>query len=72
MGRPRIYEKCFFCNKKFNKELGRHLDIIQSDHDGDNEQNIGKSFVCFQCEVPCSTAPEFNEDGSFKKKDKEY
>lgn len=58
MGRPRKYERCFFCNKQFNKELGRWLDIIQSDHDGSNEKCIGKSFVCFQCEVPCSTSPK--------------
>ena len=62
MGRPRKYEKCFFCNQKFVKELGRWLDIVQSDHDGSNERCIGKSFVCFQCEEPCSQIPTFRED----------
>ena len=83
MGRSRKYEKCFFCNKKFVKELGRMLDIIKTRSERKEtgpaefevveiKENIGKSFVCFQCEGPCSTNPEFNEDGSIKEKDKGY
>jgi len=74
--------KCFFCNKRFAPELGRWLSIIKTKTEkkkvgeemveSEVEENIGKSFVCFQCETACSTPPEFNEDGTIKEKDRGY
>jgi len=65
-------EKCFFCGEKFIPELGRWLEIYEIKEDEktkvDTGKLMGKSFVCFQCEEPCSHPPEFNDDGSLKQR----
>ena len=58
VGRPRKYEKCFFCNEKMIKELGRVLKITKTKTDRETgrevTEDVGRSWVCFQCEEPCS------------------